>query len=151
MTDYMTKPYRSKDLYYKIVKSIGSSPDERKPDEDDEHSYETPLKALAAGDKEFELEMLEMMLKSFPEDFDRLERAAESGDVTKLKTVAHRMKSSVALAGEKEAAELLNDIQNVAVETGLTEDVMMKVKTILEGRVGMIDRIGGQAAELGKR
>lgn len=145
MTDYMTKPYRSKDLYYKIVRAISTSPDEVKQPDGDDKVYATPLKALASGDKEFELEMLEMMLKSFPEDFDRLERAAETGDVASLKTVAHRMKSSVALAGEKEVAELFNDIQNASVENGLTEDVMMKVKTILEGKVGLMDRIGGQA------
>jgi PAS domain S-box-containing protein len=151
MTDYMTKPYRSKDLYYKIVRAISTSPDEVKQPEGDEMQYSTPLKALASGDREFELEMLEMMLKSFPEDFDRLEHAAETGDVSSLKTVAHRMKSSVALAGEKEVAELFNDIQNASTENGLTEDVMVKVKTILDGRAGLMDRIGGQAAAVAKR
>jgi PAS domain S-box-containing protein len=151
MNDYMTKPYRSKDLYYKIVRAISTSPDELKQPEGDETQYATPLKALASGDREFELEMLEMMLKSFPEDFERLERAAETGDAATLKIVAHRMKSSVALAGEKEVAELLNDIQNASTENGLSEDVMVKVKTILDGRMGLIDRIGEQAAEVAKK
>ncbi len=151
MNDYMTKPYRSKDLYYKIVKALGSIPDEARHAAEDEHQYATPLKALAAGDHEFELEMLEMMLKSFPEDFDRLERAAETGDGATVKTVAHRMKSSVALAGEKEVAELLNDIQNASVENGLTEDTMVKIRTILDGRMGLMDRIGEQAQEVTKK
>jgi PAS domain S-box-containing protein len=150
MNDYMTKPYRSKDLYYKIVRSISSSPDEVKQSEDDDPQYATPLKALASGDRDFELEMLEMMLKSFPEDFERLERSALNGDVATMKTVAHRMKSSVALAGEKEIAELLNDIQNAAAQNGVTEDVMVKVRTILDGRLGLMDRIGEQAKSVGK-
>lgn len=148
MNDYMTKPYRSKDLYYKIVRAIGSAPDETKHVEVDDQQYSTPLKALASGDKDFESEMLEMMLKSFPEDFERLERAAESGDTATLKTVAHRMKSSVALAGEKEIAELLNDIQNAAFENGLTNDVMVKIRTILDGRLGLMERISSQAKEV---
>lgn len=145
MTDYMTKPYRSKDLYYKIVRAIGSAPDDMKQPDEDEQVYATPLKALASGDADFEREMLEMMLKSFPEDFERLERSAAMGDGPTMKTVAHRMKSSVALVGEKEVAELLNDIQSASMENGIPEDVMVKVKTILDGRLGLMDRIGEQA------
>lgn len=151
MNDYMTKPYRSKDLYYKIVRAISTTPDDVKPPEEEEQHYATPLKALASGDADFEREMLEMMLKSFPEDFERLERAALTGDVPTVKTVAHRMKSSVALAGEKEVAELLNDIQTAHMENGIPEDVMVKVKTILDGRLGLMDRIAGQAAEVLKK
>ncbi len=110
MNDYMTKPYRSKDLYYKIVRAIGLSRDEALTSETETQEYATPLKALAAGDLNFEREMLEVMLKSFPEDFAKLELAMLAKDLPAIKAVAHRMKSSVALAGEKNLTELLNQL-----------------------------------------
>lgn len=144
MTDYMTKPYRSKDLYYKIVRAISTAPGDVKPTETDEGEYATPLKALASGDKEFEKEMLEMMLRSFPEDFDRLGKAAEDGDVSTLKIVAHRMKSSVALAGEKEIAALFNAVQNSPIENGMTEELAVTIRNILDERDGLMERINRQ-------
>lgn len=144
MNDYMTKPYRSKDLYYKIVRSLGSVPADSKVPENDEGNYATPLKALASGDRDFEREMLEMMLKSFPEDFDRFEKAAEGGDISTLKTVAHRMKSSVALAGEKDLAALFNLVQNASAESGLTDEVAEAVKKLLAEKEGLMARIEGQ-------
>jgi len=111
MNDYMTKPYRSKDLYYKIVRAIRPETGEEKMLESDQHEFTTPLKALAAGDQDFEVEMLEMMLKSFPEDFAKLNAAYEEENYVTVKSVAHRMKSSLALAGEKELAALLNQLE----------------------------------------
>lgn len=148
MNDYMTKPYRSKDLYYKIVKAISGSTGDIRPSETDEQEYATPLKALAAGDKEFEIEMLELMLSSFPEDFEKLEQAADTGDIATLKTVAHRLKSSVALAGEKELASLFNQVQNSATENGMTEELADTVKTLLDARVALMDRIHGMVEEV---
>jgi PAS domain S-box-containing protein len=143
MTDYMTKPYRSKDLYYKMVRAISASNDV-KPPEPETQEYPTPLKALASGDREFEREMLEMMLKSFPEDFERFEKAAEAGDMSALKTVAHRMKSSAALAGEKELAALFNQVQNAPSDNGLSEEIFRAVKKILEEREALMGRINVQ-------
>lgn len=144
MNDYMTKPYRSKDLYYKIVRAIGSAPADAKQPEGDDKEYATPLKALAAGDSEFEREMLEMMLKSFPEDYGKFEAAAANADMHTLKTVAHRLKSSVALAGEKELASLFNLVQNSHAEDGMTDELNDLVKTILNGRDSLIGRITAQ-------
>ncbi|HTF05666.1 MAG TPA: PAS domain S-box protein, partial [Bacteroidia bacterium] len=145
MNDYMTKPYRSKDLYYKIVRSISSSPDDVKQPDPDVQEYSTPLKALASGDKEFELEMLVMMLKSFPEDFARMQKAATTGDMSTLKTVAHRMKSSVALAGEKQLTDWLSELEHA---NGSTDVVLDYVKKVLAEKDALIGRIEKQVEEV---
>lgn len=149
MNDYMTKPYRSKDLYYKIVKSISGTSAEPKQSETEEPVYATPLKALAAGDREFEREMLELMLTSFPEDFEKLESAASSGDIATLKTTAHRLKSSVALAGEKELAELFNKIQNSETENGMSDELAVLVKQVIDEQASLMGKIGKLVEEVG--
>lgn len=149
MNDYMTKPYRSKDLYYKIVRAISGTATEPKQNEEGEQVYATPLKALAAGDKDFEREMLELMLTSFPEDFEKLESAATSGDMTTLKTTAHRLKSSVALAGEKELAELFNKIQNTETENGMSDELAQLVKQVIDEQESLMGKIGKLVEEVG--
>lgn len=141
MNDYMTKPYRSKDLYYKIVRAIGLSRDEALSSETETQEYATPLKALAAGDLEFELEMLEIMLKSFPDDFAKLESAMLTKDLPAIKAVAHRMKSSVALAGETRLTELLSQLEKS--DYSLEEAVVNAASIVLE-REGLILRIEKQ-------
>jgi HPt (histidine-containing phosphotransfer) domain-containing protein len=49
--------------------------------------------------------------KLMGEDFAKLNAAYEEENYVTVKSVAHRMKSSLALAGEKELAALLNQLE----------------------------------------
>lgn len=147
MNDYMTKPYRSKDLYYKITRALGSKQDQPlRPESAD--SFETPLKALAAGDLNFELEMLETMSSSFATDFDVLRTSFESGDVTAVRAVSHRIKSSCALAGETEFAQWL-EILEYESEKGLGADVVSNAySSIMQNRETLLKRIADEASQI---
>ena len=141
MNDYMTKPYRSKDLYYKIVRAIRPESGEEKVSDSEEQEFSTPLKALAAGDKDFEIEMLEMMLKSFPEDCAKLNAAYEEENFVTVKSVAHRMKSSLALAGETELAGLLNQLEEAPHFDDRTNELLAR---IYNEKSGLLERIEDQ-------
>ncbi len=145
MNDYMTKPYRSKDLYYKIVRAISSTPDDVKKPEADTVIYSTPLKALAAGDKDFELDMLMMMLKSFPEDFQKMESALAKGDAATMKSIAHRLKSSIALVGEERLNNILVAIEDANGNIEIVED---EARKFLEEKEKLLIRIEKQVEVL---
>jgi HPt (histidine-containing phosphotransfer) domain-containing protein len=145
MNDYMTKPYRSKDLYYKITRALGSKQDQPMRLESAD-TFETPLKALAAGDLHFELEMLETMSSSFATDFDGLRTSFESGDVTAVRAVSHRIKSSCALAGETEFAQWL-EILEYESDKGLGADVVANAySSIMQNRETLLKRIADEAS-----
>jgi PAS domain S-box-containing protein len=114
MNDYLVKPFRAQELYFKIVSAVRKKVSGNVPAPD--VSNENPLRALAAGDVKFEKEMLEMMLKSIPEDFSLIEEAIPVNDIHTIKTTAHRLKSSIALLGEKELAEKLEELDKTPVE-----------------------------------
>jgi CheY-like chemotaxis protein len=112
MNDYLVKPFRAQELYFKIVSAVRKKVSGNAPSAESTRS-ENPLQALAGGDAKFEKEMLELMLKSIPEDFSLIEEAIASNDVQKIKTTAHRLKSSVALLGQKELAQKLEELDKV--------------------------------------
>ncbi|MBI3509514.1 MAG: PAS domain S-box protein [Bacteroidetes bacterium] len=108
MNDYLSKPYRAQDFYFRIVSALKKNPPATAAEIDEEN----PLRSLAGGDKKFEQEMIGLMLRSIPEEFSRLENAIDKNDQGAAKAAAHRLKSSVALAGEKELAKIFDEMEN---------------------------------------
>ncbi|MEO5641948.1 MAG: PAS domain S-box protein [Bacteroidia bacterium] len=115
MNDYLVKPFRAQELYFKIVSAVRKKVSGNIP-APESASSENPLQELAGGDAKFEKEMLELMLKSIPEDLTLIEEAIAANDISKIKTTAHRLKSSVALLGEKELAQALENLDKTNAE-----------------------------------
>ncbi|TND08550.1 MAG: PAS/PAC sensor hybrid histidine kinase [Bacteroidetes bacterium] len=132
MNDYLSKPFRSRDLYFKITSNTmkyrklhtpgipGSITEIITPGM-------TPLQELAAGDVNFEREMIAMLLRSMPDDYNNLQEALKSFDHKKVKSLAHRMKSSVAMIGAKTYAGKLEEMEKLAQSADL--------KTLLERNI----------------
>ncbi|HEU4718806.1 MAG TPA: PAS domain S-box protein, partial [Bacteroidia bacterium] len=76
MNDYLSKPFRGKELYLKIVGAMKKNISEKETALLDSEA-ETPLKSLAGGDRNFEREMIEIMLRSIPEDFALMKDALQ--------------------------------------------------------------------------
>lgn len=150
MTDYMTKPYRSKELYYKITRALGGQSESDNDRGSIETKYSTPLKALAAGDHSFELEMLNTMASSFAQDFDKLDVAVANADISSLKSIAHRLKSSLALAGENEFAKWVEILEYNSDTELRGETVKDAHRSIIAGRENLLRRINQQIEELKK-
>ncbi len=135
MNDYLIKPFRAQELYFKIVSAVrkkvsGNIPAEESP------SSENPLQALAGGDAKFEKEMLELMLKSIPEDFSLIEEAIAANETPKIKATAHRLKSSIALLGQKALAQKLEELDKIS-----PEELAEKAAFITNEKQGLIEVI----------
>lgn len=133
MNDYLVKPFRAQELYFKIVSAIRKKVTGNVPVAETAGS-EYPLRALAGGDMKFEKEMLEIMLRSIPEDFSCIEEGIAASDNQKIKTTAHRLKSTVALLGKKELSEKLEEIENIQAENlnGRLEIIFSEKSALLE-------------------
>lgn len=144
MNDYLVKPFRAQELYFKIVSAVrkkvsGNMPAPESP------TSENPLQALAGGDAKFEKEMLELMLKSIPEDFTLIEEAIAANDTAKIKTTAHRLKSSVALLGEKGLAQTLEQLDKTKAE-----ELAEKASAVLNEKLALIEIIKNRLSAVGE-
>lgn len=118
MTDYLSKPFRARDLHFKITSNTinwrkqqnGESIVPVTPVDSNGQSI-TPLHDLSGGDKEFEKEILTLMQQNLPEDFAVMKTAFRTFDLAAIRSTAHRMKSAVALAGGKTYAALLDELE----------------------------------------
>ena len=90
------------------------------------------------------------MASSFAQDFDKLDVAVANADISSLKSTAHRLKSSLALAGENEFAKWM-EILEYNSETELRgETVKDAHRSIIAGRDNLLRRINQQIEDLKK-
>lgn len=112
MNDYLSKPYRAQDLYYRIARQLGgqTGPAANGTPPETEQTG-TPLQMLAAGNSAFEIEMLTLMQQSAPGDVAAITEALQRKDAVAMKSATHRLKSTVALAGDKDFAHYLAQLE----------------------------------------
>lgn len=150
MNDYLVKPFRAQELYFKIASAVRKKhpvprlPEENSPDEN-------PLRALAGGDKKFEREMLEMLVKSIPEDYNLILEALEAENFQKARMTAHRLKSSVALAGEKTFAASLDAFEHFSFEKKNHRELRTFIENLAGARVQLLERLQAEIAELSEQ
>jgi len=75
----------------------------------------TYLRDMASGDTGFMEEIMEMFILQTPENMDKLQEFTQNKQWLEVKSLAHKMKSSVILVGIKELEELFIDLQKEAV------------------------------------
>jgi PAS domain S-box-containing protein len=112
MNDYLSKPYRAQELYYRIARLLGGQTGPATISHQPETEQTgTPLQMLAAGNNTFEIEMLRLMQQSAPGDVAAITDAMQRNDPAAIKSTTHRLKSTVALAGDKEFAHYLAQLE----------------------------------------
>jgi len=74
------------------------------------------LQKMSEGDKEFIGEMISIFREQVVEYQASMPELLASGDFINLSKLAHKAKSSVAVMGMNETAELLKELQDIAVE-----------------------------------
>jgi HPt (histidine-containing phosphotransfer) domain-containing protein len=90
------------------------------------------------------------MSSSFLQDFAKLDEAVANADVPALKSIAHRLKSSLALAGENEFAKWM-EILECNSETELEgKTVSDAYRNITAERDNLLRRINKQIEDLKK-
>jgi PAS domain S-box-containing protein len=131
MNDYVGKPFTQDDLYNKISsnliekkqdssaqsKIIEAGDANKDPDQID-LSY---LKELSDGNKEFEKEMIELFLNQVPGDVSSLDVAFKNSDAFLVKSLSHKLKSSMSVVGLSILSPHLSFIEKNASNTEMNE------------------------------
>jgi PAS domain S-box-containing protein len=150
MNDYLIKPFRAQELYFKIASVVKKQI--AIPQLKTEISVSSnPLRELSGGDKKFEKEILQMMLKSIPEDFEVMKNALLKSDFVSASSVVHRIKSSVALAGEKEFAEILDACEKNCAQGIFPENMEKKINELTVWKDKLLKKVKNEIGELEKK
>jgi len=104
MDDYITKPVRPKELLKVMEHFIDreKKPSDYKPDYEKEREKEHKIYDSKAfleridGDKEFEKEILGMILKDIPDNIEELSKSIEKGDLSHISHFVHTIKGMAA-------------------------------------------------------
>ncbi|MES2396210.1 MAG: PAS domain S-box protein [Bacteroidota bacterium] len=140
MNDYVGKPFTQEDLYNKIssnlIKKKQDSPTQGKIIEksgvkkDSDLINLNYLKELSDGNKEFEKEMIELFLNQVPLDISALDVAFENSDAFLVKSLSHKLKSSMSVVGLSGLASYLSFIEKNASNKEMSELSLEKYNMI---------------------
>ncbi|MES2284958.1 MAG: PAS domain S-box protein [Bacteroidota bacterium] len=136
MNDYVGKPFTQDDLYNKISSNLiekkldSSVPlkiiergDSNKDSDLIDLNY---LKELSDGNKEFEKEMIELFLNQVPIDVTALDAAFKSSDAFHVKSLSHKLKSSMSVVGLSILSPHLSFIEKNASNKEMNESSLEK-------------------------
>jgi signal transduction histidine kinase/CheY-like chemotaxis protein len=124
MNDYLSKPFKEIDLYNIINLYIG---DKTQNNDQSANSINTEnnsiiseehLNTLSRGNKTFIKEIIDIFLEQNPIELKELESAINSKDYTSIRSISHKMKTSVGFIGISQLLPELNKIENLASNEG---------------------------------
>ncbi len=122
MSDYISKPFRPDELYIVIERNI------RSVDEEKSVTDFTLLYEKADGDNSYLIDIMALYIEEMPGYVQELKAAIESGDRKAVRDQAHKMKSPVGLFGANELKSILQSIELIVLEQGVTVDVRKKAQ-----------------------
>ncbi len=122
MNDYITKPFKERDLFNLISKYVKAKPlmpgnnGMRVVRETENKIIDLDyLTEMAKGNNTFILEMIDIFLEQTPIDLLEISKAISESDYPVIKSVAHRMRTSVSFLGlPAKAEEALLGLEDLA-------------------------------------
>lgn len=147
MNDYIGKPFTQEELYRKICANL---PEQKQENEIPVNEVKqntscmadlNSLKEFSGGNKEFEKEVIEMFMGQVPADMDDLEKAFVERNNFQIKSISHKLKSSMAVVGLFSLNEHLSFIEKNAFVQDNREAAFEKFKLlerILEENYAML-------------
>lgn len=142
MNDYLTKPVKVNLLFEKMhnvlkmrapvfiksdtwVKEDAEEPKAKKGGSwqmwKNDLSY---LKEISSGNKEFEKEMIELLLTQIPEQVAALVKAVSINDYAEIRSFAHKLKALVPIAGVPKMAEFFNQLEEQASRSHVNSNII---------------------------
>ncbi len=146
MNDYISKPFTELELYNLISKYVmnisiteGSKDKETKPQklfgENDVIVNMGELYEMAKGSNEFIIEMIELFLEQTPVDISAIETAIKNNDHELVKSIAHRMKTSVGFMGLRPLLKPLANMETLSetkAAMNLIDKDFVQIKSVCE-------------------
>jgi signal transduction histidine kinase/DNA-binding response OmpR family regulator len=118
MNDYISKPFRESDLHAIVARHL------RVPGQPGETGRETTssatlvdfrdLEEMSRGNKSFMKEMIDLFLDKNPSDLADIESSLKQGDLSTVRSVSHRMKTSLGFMGLKQLNVPLSKMELLA-------------------------------------
>jgi signal transduction histidine kinase/DNA-binding response OmpR family regulator len=113
MNDYITKPFKEKDLYNLITKYVTAKPllnnglsmggPRNKQNQVTNLDY---LIEMAKGNKSFVLEMIDIFIEQIPFDLAEITKAISKSDYPTIKSITHKMGTSISFVGLPDEIEI---------------------------------------------
>ncbi len=140
MNDYLAKPVDETDLFNMLSHYL-SDPEEglkNRADTRHESDYKTIkldyLFSISQGDQEYERSVTNQFLISLPQDLELMSKALQDSNMEELKSLAHRLKSTISIMGLDDKLKTLLD----EMETGPLQEALPE-------RMATLNRIGQDA------
>jgi PAS domain S-box-containing protein len=153
MNDYIGKPFSQEELYTKLCANLpeeGYALETTTLNSEKEisplHAHQINLESLkefSGGSKEFEKELIELFMAQVPAEIQELENAFVEGDDLQIKSISHKLKSSMAVMGLYSLNEYLSFIEeNASTKAKRTHSLkkLKNIKKILEENYDFLKR-----------
>ncbi len=115
MDDYVTKPIKSHELAKTIAKHLRKRVTSLNP------LVLKELRDMGGEDTDLLGELATLYCATAPQQRIKIEEAWGAGDATRVASEAHSLKSSAAKLGATELAQLLGEVESIAISGGLNE------------------------------
>lgn len=135
MNDYISKPFKEKDLHALISKYLDTKIKHNESRIDDggnvknnEHSTKivdlNELFILARGNNAFIEEIIDIFLKQNPSDLKDIDSGIQKNDFDSVRAAAHRMKTSIGFMGMKQLLPALDSMERMAEKKEKSEELI---------------------------
>lgn len=148
MNEYISKPFNPVELFHCLARILNLAKDSELPKIKEplptlvsERLFDlTKLEQISAGDQEFFIKMVRLFLSQSEENIEKLSHFGDTGDVSTLKAIVHKMKPSVNIMGINAILNIISKIEkleggaNLTLEPQrLTDQLIALLETICEG------------------
>lgn len=150
MNDYLSKPFKEIDLYNIINLHIGNKKQsqiqttELKASENDNIINQEHLNTLSRGNKTFIKEIVAIFVEQNPIEIRELEDAIINKNYSSIRSISHKMKTSVGFIGINQLLPELTNIENLAINEGDLNNIRSifnNVKVICQKAIIELKRI----------
>jgi|GEM_PF-736035 len=123
MNDYISKPFRPDELHDKILQLVHTKSSETNLNALEKETKDASegaldlayLNAISLGNPDFVTEILDMFANQIPTELSRLEKAIANSSFKSIKSISHKLKSSVPMVGlDKKLLPILSEMEKLA-------------------------------------
>jgi PAS domain S-box-containing protein len=140
MNDYIGKPFSQEELYAKLCANLPQQQrdyetvvkeNEKEVQARNPHQINLEsLKEFSGGSKEFEKELIELFMEQVPIEIAELEKAFTEENTFQIKSISHKLKSSMAVMGLFSLNAYLSFIEDNALISENRNESLRKLETV---------------------
>jgi PAS domain S-box-containing protein len=153
MNDYITKPFKPKELYTKIgvlldKKNAAIPTDTKAPIRVGQTQFIDLhyITELSEGSTEFILEMMDIFKRNVPIDLCSFELAVKNGNYKEIKAMAHKLQSSANIMGVAILAKLLLEVEQLAITESALPEITIAFKNLKILFEQVLEEVGSSRA-----